>query len=48
MEAQHDLVLHQMDVKTAYLNASIHCEVYMHQAEGFEVSSGSGGTLVYN
>ena len=45
--AQHDLVLHQMDVKTAYFNCSIDCEIYMDQAEGFEVPSGSGGRLVY-
>ena len=47
MAAQHDLVLHQMDVTTAYLNAPIDCEIYMDQAEGFEVPSGSGGRLVY-
>ena len=47
MAAQHDLVLHQMDVKTAYLNAPIDCEIYMDQAEGFEVPSGSGGRLVF-
>ena len=47
MAAQHDLVLHQMDVKTAYLNAPIDCEIYMDQAEGFEVPSESGGRLVY-
>ena len=40
--AQHDLVLHQMDVKTAHLNAPIDCEIYMDQAEGFEVPSRSG------
>ena len=33
MAAQHDLVLHQMDVKTAYLNAPIDCEIYMDQAD---------------
>ena len=38
MAAQQNLVLHQMDVKTAYLNAPIDCEIYMDQAEGFEVS----------
>ena len=37
MAAQHDLVLHQMDVKIAYLNAPIDCEIYIDQAEGFEV-----------
>ena len=45
--AQHDLILHQMDVKTAYLNAPIDCEIYMDQAEGFETPSGSNGRLVY-
>lgn len=38
MAAQHDLILHQMDVKTAYLNGPIDCEIYVDQAEGFEVS----------
>ena len=47
MAAQHDLVLHQMDVKTAYLDAPIDCEIYIDQAESFEVPSGSGGRLVY-
>ena len=47
MAAQHDLVLHQIDVKTAHLNAPIDCEIYMDQAEGSEVPSGSGGRLVY-
>ena len=44
--AQHDLILHQMDVKTAYLNAPIDCEIYMEQAEGFEVQR-EKGKLVY-
>ncbi|KAJ8412641.1 hypothetical protein AAFF_G00115920 [Aldrovandia affinis] len=34
--AQENLVLHQMDVKTAYLHAPIDCEIYMEQPEGFE------------
>ena len=29
MAAQHNLVLHQMDVKTAYLTAPIDCEIYI-------------------
>ena len=45
--AQHDLILHQMDVKTAYLNAPIDCEIYMEQPEGFEISSENGEKLVY-
>ena len=36
LAAQHNLILHQMDVKTAYLNSSIDCDICMDQAEGFE------------
>lgn len=36
---QDNLVLHQMDVKTAYLHAPIDCEIYMEQPEGFEKKS---------
>lgn len=45
-EAQRNLILHQMDVKTAYLNAPIDC-IIMDQAEVFEVPSGKEGKLVY-
>ena len=31
----HDLEIHQMDVKTAFLNGSLNCEIYMSQPEGF-------------
>jgi len=48
LAAQYDLILHQMDVKTAYLNAPIDCEIFMEQAEGFEVPSECGSEkLVY-
>ena len=30
-----DLEIHQMDVKTAFLNGSLDCEIYMSQPEGF-------------
>ena len=31
----HDLVIHQMDVKTSFLNGDLDEEVYMEQPEGF-------------
>ena len=43
---QYDLLVHQMDVKTAYLNAPIDCELYVEQPEGFEVKSPDGEKLV--
>ena len=33
---QHDLLLHQMDLKTAYLNANIDYEIYIEQPQGFK------------
>ena len=34
--AYFDLELHQMDVKTTFLNGALHEEVYMDQLEGFQ------------
>ena len=33
--AHFDLELHQMDIKTAFLNSDLHENVYMAQPEGF-------------
>nr|GFA76151.1 zinc finger, CCHC-type [Tanacetum cinerariifolium] len=33
--AIHDLVIHQMDIKTAFLNGDLDEEIYMKQPEGF-------------
>nr|GEY83000.1 zinc finger, CCHC-type [Tanacetum cinerariifolium] len=35
VEAIHDLVIHQMDVKTAFLNGDLDEEIYMKQPKGF-------------
>ena len=43
---QNDLIVHQMDVKTAYLNAPIDREIYIEQPEGYRKSGNSGETLV--
>ena len=41
MAAELDLLVHQLDVKTAYLNAEIDCEIFMNQPIGYEQSSGN-------
>jgi hypothetical protein len=33
--ASHDLLIHQMDVKTTFLNGELDEEIYMKQPEGF-------------
>ena len=33
----HDLDIHQMDVKTAFLNGDLNGKIYMEQPEGFVV-----------
>lgn len=43
---QNDVIIHQMDVKAAYLHAPIDTEIFQEQPEGFEESSGTGEQLV--
>lgn len=40
--AQDNLIVHQMDVKTAYLHAPITFHIYIEQPEGYEVTSNEG------
>ena len=44
---QNDLIVHQMDVKTAYLHAPIDEEIFLEQPQGFEKTSETGEQLVY-
>lgn len=37
---QHNLLVHQMDVKTAFLNGTLNEEIYMEIPEGINVTSG--------
>ena len=46
LAAKLDLTVHQLDVKTTYLNAPIDCEIYLKQEEGYEVP-GKDKKLVY-
>lgn len=45
--AQENLIVHQMDVKMASLNAPIDCEIYIEQPEGYEVKAQTDEKLVY-
>ena len=38
---QYDLFIHHMDVKSAYLNASLDYEIYVEQPEGFKAKNGN-------
>ena len=45
--AQMDYLVHQMDVKSAYLNAPIDCEIYLDQPDGYKQTSRDGEKLVF-
>jgi hypothetical protein len=46
LAVNYDLIIHQMDVKTAYLNAPIDKEIYMSQPEGYNVDIQNTRTAV--
>jgi hypothetical protein len=43
--ADFDLTLHQLDVRTAYLNAPLDCEIYMNQPKGYELEEPAGSKV---
>ena len=47
LAVQEGMTVYQMDVKTAYLNAPIDCEIYMQQPEGFEEKADHAEKLVW-
>ena len=47
LAAQYDLKIDQMDVKTAFLNAPIDCDIYIEQPEGFRSRGKNGEKLVW-
>ena len=43
---QNNMHVHQTDVKTAYLNAPIDCEIFIEQPKGYEKGGENGEKLV--
>ena len=44
---QNEMIIHQLDVKTAYLNAPIDCDVYISQPDGFTISDSDDRKIVW-
>ena len=44
---QSDLIIHQMDVDSAYLNAEIDTEIYVEQPKGFVKTDRTGRKIVW-
>ena len=46
LAANYGLVVHQMDVKSAYLLSQIDCDIYVCQPKGYEVLFKKGKSMV--
>ena len=46
LAAHHDFEIHQMDVKTAFLNGDLDVDIYMEQPEGYSTSAPGDQRLV--
>ena len=47
LASQENFIVHQIDVKTAYLNVPMECELYVEQPEGYSVNNEKGDKLVW-
>ncbi|RUS90533.1 hypothetical protein EGW08_001710 [Elysia chlorotica] len=47
LAVQNNQIVHQMDVKTAYLNAPIDCELFVEQPEGYVKTNEKGEKYVW-
>ena len=47
VSVQQNLLVHQMDVKSAYLHAPLDCEIYVKQLPGYEQINDNGKKLVW-
>ena len=41
MNSEFDLLIHHMDIKSAYLNVPLDCEIYVEPPEGFKGKNGN-------
>ena len=47
LAVDYNLLVHQMDVKSAYLHAPIDCDIYVAQPKGYEVLHENGKPMVF-
>ena len=46
LAGSHNLIIHQMDVKTTFLNGDLEEEIYMEQPDGFVVKGQEGKVCI--